>query len=167
MQSGSANGAVAGNGLKKADAPHTTNPSPPEGVQQQSMLADARTNPCDFLANLIGRRRDDVAYKLYPNLGPVEAVETLNRNLRGKEKRKVGIHEIDVILDVLGREAEEQWFRFCLKRRGIQPPDLFDRYGELERLRAENACLREEVERKDVAIAEMAESFAHAREEVT
>ena len=148
--------AVAGNGRNLAEARQT--PAPVR--QQPSMLESARAGVCDFLSNLIGSRRAEVGHKLYPDLDPITASENLGRNLRGKDGRKVGLHEIDPILDVLGPEAEERWFRFCLLRRGIQPPVEFERPDEIDRLRAEVADLREQLAERDATIRSQAEAFA-------
>jgi len=124
MDKRSGNGAVEGNGRNTAD-----------DHQNPALEAD-RIAVNGFLLNLIGSRRDRVAYALYPHLDPDEAIEALLRNLRGKGGRKVGIHELDTILTVLGEEDEEKYFRFALKRRKIVPPPVFERYDELSRLRS-------------------------------
>lgn len=138
--------------------------NPTEAVQcsgeQAEMLAEARASVCGKLVNLIGRRVRDVACVLYPDMGPLEAEKHLLRNLRGDNHRKVGIHEIDTILTVLGREDEEAWLRFTMRRRGIRPPDVFDRDGEVERLIKENERLRKEAQEAKDALRQQALAFA-------
>lgn len=127
------------------------------------MLESARSGVCDYLSNLIGGRRAEVGHKLYPDLDPITASENLGRNLRGKDGRKVGVHEMDAVLDVLGREAEERWLRFLMLRRGIQPPGEFMRPSEADKLRVEVDRLRAELAAKNEAMREMAEAFANRK----
>lgn len=157
MDLASEKGAVVRNGANPTEANRCATPS-----EQAEMLADARASVSGFLTNLIGRRLPEVAYALYPHLGPLQAEKHLARNLRGDQKRKLGVHEIDAVLTVLGREDEEKWLRFTMRRRGIRPPDVFERPGEIDELRAENARLRAESAKKDETIKTMAETFAAA-----
>lgn len=111
-----------------------------------------------FLENLIGARRLEVATRLYPKLSAASAEKALERKLKGRGKHKIGVEQLDVILDVLGPEAEEAWFAFTNRRRGWRAPEreipeeaLRDSIESLVRRMAErekdDAALREDVKR--------------------
>lgn len=91
--------------------------------QQSSLFADPRPSVLGFLRALIGPHFKEVACALCPQLSVEQACAQLSRNLSGHDKRKIGTHEIDTVLDVLGADAEDAWWSFCLRRRGYKRPE--------------------------------------------
>ena len=88
-------------------------------VRQRSLFPD-------FLAVLreeIDPHFKEVANDLYPKLTNEQASATLSRNLSGRDHRKIGVDELDTILDTLGGDAEVRVLAAFLARRGFKAPE--------------------------------------------
>jgi len=123
-----------------------------------SLFPDARPNLLEFLRGLIGSRFKEVAVALYPSASVEQACTTLSRNLAGRDRRKIGVHELDAILDVLGQDAEEAWWRVALTRRGWKPPE---RQPDPVRVQAELAEVRRGLTQATSALKQLAMAVEH------
>ena len=72
------------------------------------------------MAKLIGEggRKKAVAMALRPHASPEVALAALDHALSGTGKKRIGVDEVDVILDELGTWAEDDFMPFLASRRG-------------------------------------------------
>ena len=126
----------------------------------------ARARQRQLLPDLIGILREEidpkfkeVAEALYPRLSNEQACSALSRNLSGRDHRKIGVHELDSILDVLGDDAEVRILTAILGRRGFKAPE---RVPDPVRVQEELS----EVKRELVAISVSLQGLAKAVERI-
>lgn len=95
------------------------NRTPARGKHQRQLFPDL----IGILREEIDPHFKEVAEALYPRLSNEQACSTLSRNLSGRDHRKIGVHELDVILDVLPDDAEVRVLAAMLARRGFKSPE--------------------------------------------